>query len=58
MKRYLIFGFDDYYPVGGANDLLGSVDELPTHKEARALGNPFFDNYTVLDTETGEETDL
>lgn len=60
MKRYLIFAFDDYYPSGGAYDLLGSVDEMPDLAAAQAFtddapaGYLSFDNYTVLDTETGE----
>jgi hypothetical protein len=26
MKRYLLFGFDTYYPRGGMNDLITSFD--------------------------------
>lgn len=28
MKRYLIFGFDHYYPVGGFEDLQAVTDDL------------------------------
>lgn len=31
MKRYWVFGFDQYYPRGGMNDFLGA---FPTIKEA------------------------
>ena len=27
-KRYLVFGFDEYYPCGGLGDLEGSFDTI------------------------------
>ena len=32
-KRYLIFGFDTYYPCGAMNDLITSVDTVEECKE-------------------------
>lgn len=28
MKRYLVFKFDQYYPAGGMDDLIGQADTL------------------------------
>jgi hypothetical protein len=28
IKRYIVFGFDRYYPNGGFNDCLGSYDSM------------------------------
>jgi len=27
MKKYLVYGGDDYYPCGGMNDFLGDYDD-------------------------------
>ena len=62
--RYLLFGYDDYYPGGGMSDLIGQFDTmeelLAAKKEAL-----YCDNYTIekvennhltqLDDETGTE---
>lgn len=49
MKRYLVFGFDTYYPVGGWNDLVGMAD---TMEEAHALKVERWDEYQIVDTQT------
>lgn len=50
MKRYLLFCFDGYYPVGGWNDFRGSYDTLQEAVEKRS-----FDYYHVIDSTTGTE---
>ena len=32
MKKYIVFGYDNYYPVGGLNDIAGSFDTLEEAK--------------------------
>lgn len=63
MKRFAVFGFDDYYPYGGMDDFLGSFD---TRKEAKEFiqehrtkkdGLGFAikrDNYEIADMESYE----
>lgn len=52
-KRYLVFGFDEFYPAGGLYDLLATCD---TVEEARAyLGRNDFTQ--VVDSTTGEQVD-
>lgn len=47
MKRYLLFGFDGYYPEGGWNDFRSSHD---TVEEALATVTQAYDLYHVVDT--------
>jgi hypothetical protein len=28
LKKYIIFGYDSYYPSGGLNDIIGQEDTL------------------------------
>ena len=53
MKRFLLFGFDNYYPMGGMNDFVGDFD---SREEARADANinGGRDFYQILDTESGQ----
>ena len=41
MKRYLVFGGDVYYPIGGAYDLKGNFDTIP---EAKRKFNDFIND--------------
>lgn len=50
MKRYIVFGFDSYYPGGGMYDYHAQFDDLVEAKNT-AL---YFENYHVLDTHTGK----
>jgi len=34
MKKYILFGYDHYYPAGGLNDIAGSFDTLEEAREA------------------------
>lgn len=53
MKRYLLFGFDTYYPSGGVGDLLfdfDSVKEMDEKLEMYIESHWKHDCYNVLDT--------
>jgi hypothetical protein len=52
LKRYLVFGFDNYYPSGGWSDFLGSFDSTA---EAFAALRLKWDNKQVIDSHTGLE---
>ncbi|MEB9013966.1 hypothetical protein P4H82_27745 [Bacillus cereus] len=57
MKRYLIFGFDNYYPCGGFDDLVAVTDDLTKgieyikehHDLFEGYGSSRFDNFYVFD---------
>ena len=52
MKRYLLFGGDDYYPAGGWGDFLGDFDSVPD-AVAAAASHPMKPQWAeVVDTET------
>lgn len=54
MKRFLLFGFDEYYPSGGLHDLIDSTDSLE-FCELTVQGQEYkCEYYQVLDIETGE----
>lgn len=61
MKRYMLFGFDGYYPRGGVNDLLGifdSTEEMDKHFIAEYIKEGYvrrYDNFQVFDTEKEKE---
>lgn len=49
MKRYILFGFDQYYPGGGVNDILqvfDGEDELEYEEKRK-----YYDYYQVMDRE-------
>lgn len=53
MKRFLIFGYDDFYPAGGLDDYVcdvDSIDELISHKEELDS----YESLDILDFETRE----
>lgn len=43
MKKFLLFGYDAYYPSGGWNDFEGSFDTIDEAKENAASGTQFHD---------------
>lgn len=52
MKRFLVFSYQDYYPLGGAADFKVDADTL---EEAQGwLENNYFCCANVLDTKTGD----
>lgn len=54
--RFLLFGFDDYYPRGGLDDCKGSFNSKDESLEILNDTLPF-DKYNVLDLETYTELD-
>jgi len=55
MKRYILFGFDDYYPSGGWSDFLYAGDSIEECKEhTLKLKWNAKNNYQIVDTIIGE----
>ena len=54
MKRFLLFGYDHYYPCGGWEDFIGDFDTLGEAKDGinvfRRLGY-IRDDYEVVDSD-------
>lgn len=57
MKKFIAFGFDDYYPSGGLEDIRGSFDTI--EEAIVSLGEPLCDfspalpdNAYVVDRDT------
>lgn len=45
-KRYLLFGYETYYPTGGLSDLVGSFDTaLEAVEEARKMKHDYYELY-------------
>jgi hypothetical protein len=49
MERFLLFGYDDYYPQGADNDVVGSFDTMEEVRAAIVSEKMPFQNYAVLD---------
>lgn len=64
MKRFLVFGFDNYYPSGGIGDLQGEFDTLEeavalTEAKSKYRPSAFqWENYELVDTQEGTVTTL
>lgn len=57
MKRFLLFAFRDYYPIGGWDDFKESYDTLEEAASAgRATLEDLYCNFQVVDSATGEVT--
>ena len=54
MKRYLVFGGQDYYPSGGVADLLYDTDELTEVVVPDTYGLEWVN---ILDTRSGQAVD-
>lgn len=52
MKRFLLFEFNDYYPIGGWNDFVGSFDSI---EEAKASTPKGAENVQIVDAQSGVE---
>ena len=52
MKQFLVFAFDQYYPVGGWHDLAGQFDTLDEAREFAAASNA--DWTQIVDLQTGD----
>lgn len=62
-RRFLVFGYDNFYPCGGASDVVGSFDTLAEAQvkiaSARSYPTPeghiaIRDRYEILDLENRE----
>lgn len=53
MKKYIVFGYDQYYPAGGLGDVVGSFDTLDEAKEY--IKNDRCDFNDVIDRDAWEE---
>lgn len=47
-KRFLVFGYDTYYPNGGMNDCINSFDTIEDAKK-EIFSNLKFDYYEIFD---------
>lgn len=55
MRRYLLFGGADYYPLGGWNDFVGSYNTYEEAYEHKKLGRSQGYEWThIVDTNIGE----
>lgn len=54
-KRFLVFGFDSYYPGGGQSDVVGTFDSLDEAR-ARTKRNDC-DHFDILDLQKREFVD-
>ena len=52
MKRFLVFGWDQHYPYGGFNDLIGEYDDFEDC-EAR-IDEGGWARYEIVDLTTGD----
>ena len=52
--RYLVFGFDTYYPSGGIRDLIGTFPEYHQAAEYAGTRAMEFDHMQIYDAEKGE----
>lgn len=53
MKKYIVFGTDQYYPMGGLDDIEGDFDSLEKARECVSKGS--HDWYSIIDRDTWEE---
>jgi len=49
-KRFMLFGFSQYYPRGGLGDV---VEEFDTQEEADTYKCSHYDTYELFDREIG-----
>ena len=56
MKKYMLFGGDQYYPLGGMSDFIDSYDD--TEKLLEHVRSEQFDWWHVLDRRTMEFVNL
>jgi len=54
IKRYIVFGYNHYYPGGGWTDYLESFDLKEDAEEF--IKNQSNDMYDLIDSETGENS--
>ena len=54
MKKYILFGFDLYYPSGGLNDKLDSYDSM--EELMQSLTYHDYERYQIVDRDSWEVT--
>lgn len=54
MKRYLLFGYDCYYPGGAESDYQGDFVSVEALDLCISLSKHQYEVYSYLDTSTGE----
>jgi hypothetical protein len=52
-RKYIVFGCESYYPLGGLNDVQGDYDTLQEAREEE-LANGYDDSY-IIDRDTWDE---
>ena len=57
-KRFLVFGYEHYYPMGGSRDLQGSFDTLKECEEFMENNRGYFEFWDVFDCEKKLWVDL
>lgn len=55
-KRYLCFGYDDYYPFGGFNDFIDSFDTLSQCVDC--IKQSDYENHQVYDRIDGKQMQI
>lgn len=50
MKKYILFGYDQYYPFGGLHDIKGSYDTLLEARRAKTKDRS--DNHDIVDRDS------
>lgn len=58
MKRYLLFGYSQYYPGGGSGDVIESFDSMDEVKSYLKLSSTKQDFYEVLDLDERKWIDV
>lgn len=50
-RRFILFGWDTYYPCGGINDIVATFEE-EEYEEMKSTWYGEYDYFQVFDTET------
>jgi len=56
MKKFIVFGYDQYYPSGALLDIQGDFDTLEEAKDY--INNNRWDFNDVIDRDTWEEVNI
>lgn len=57
-KKYIVFGYYDYYPSGGLGDIKNSFNDLNEARDYCEIvpkDDVLYDNYNIVDRDTWEE---
>jgi erythromycin esterase-like protein len=56
MKKYILFGYDQYYPSGALNDVIDSFDSIDEAKVVVEKNQ--YDFYNLIDRDTWKDVDI